>query len=51
LKFYWDNFKEISKNYLSKKIIQKIESNCSVLEIYGKEYCKGNIEESLYKLI
>jgi hypothetical protein len=47
----WSNFKELSSGILPKKIIKYIEKNCSVLEIYGKEYCIGDIENSLYNFI
>jgi hypothetical protein len=44
----WD---EISTSYLPQNAIKNIETNCSVLQIYGKEYCKGNIEDALYSFI
>jgi hypothetical protein len=44
----WD---DIAYSYLPPKVIQDIQSNCSVLHIYGKEYCEGNIEDLLYRFI
>jgi protein required for attachment to host cells len=46
----WEEFKDISKKKLSKKVLKEIKKNCTALEIYGSEYCKGNIEELLLEL-
>jgi len=51
LEAYWENFKALIKDKIPRKVLKEIQSNCSVLEIYGKEYCKGNIENFLFSLI
>jgi hypothetical protein len=49
-KIGWDDFYELSTHKLSEKVINDIESTCASLEIYGTEYCKGNIEDLLLSL-
>ena len=46
---YWEDM-ILNNNLLKQNVKSEIQLNCSVLEIYGREYCQGKIEEFLLSL-